>query len=294
MAIWRDIAVWRGPTSQKTVGGMSEIRGLVIHIAEGSYEGTIQWQKGPNNVSSHFVLDLDGTLAQVIDTADAAWTQRAGNGHWLSVECAGFTPNALKAAQVATLAKLFAKIHIECGVPLQMAINPLGHGLGHHSMGTNGHNNPTDTWTGPTWGHELCPGPAIVAQKPAILARATAIVGGTTVPPATGGDEMAFRDDPDAMALVKRVEALFLGEPTAEFAPKPGDPMRHEPNSVLKLLNDIKAAVGKAPALPAVNFDAAALAAALGPAVEAALAKPAVLAAIAKAVNDEEAKRQAA
>jgi hypothetical protein len=34
----------------------------------------------------------------MVDTDRTAWTQRAGNGEWLSVECAGFTPNPLTPA----------------------------------------------------------------------------------------------------------------------------------------------------------------------------------------------------
>jgi len=203
MARWTDLAEWRGPTVNCGDGDqypnegedrMREQRGLVIHIAEGYYEGTIGYQKNPGvNVSSHFVVSdgakgqgRDGDIAQVVDTDIAAWTQRAGNGHWLSVECAGFTPHPLTAAQVESVAQLFARAHREYGVPLQIAYNPNGRGLGHHSMGTNGHSVPTDNWTGPTWGHEDCPGPAIVAQKPAIVARAIQIV--------SGGDDVSAAD----------------------------------------------------------------------------------------------------
>lgn len=194
MAHWTDLATWRGPTSNQG-GPMLEVRGLIIHIAEGSYEGTIAWQKNPaSDVSSHFVTDYDGGMAQVVDTDVTAWTQRAGNGHWLSVENAGHTPNALTAAQCEAVAKLLARAHVAYGVPLQVATNPNGRGLGHHSMGTNGGSVPTDTWTGATWGHEDCPGPAIVAQKQSIVDRAARLVAG-------GGDGMVqmlvrFSDDP--------------------------------------------------------------------------------------------------
>jgi hypothetical protein len=169
---------------------MVEQRGMVIHIAAGYFLGTIAWQKGPDNdVSSNFVVagprDVkygirDGQIAQVVDTSMAAWTQRAGNGHWDSVECSGFVGDSLSAAQMESIAQLFARGHREHGWRLSIATDPNGYGLGHHSMGTNG---PTDDWTGPQWGHELCPGPKIIAQKPAILARAIQIVNG-------GGDDM--------------------------------------------------------------------------------------------------------
>lgn len=192
MARWTDLATWRGPTPNCGDGDqypnegddrMREHRGLVIHIAEGYFEGTIAYQKNPDaNVSSHFVLSdgakgqgADGELAQVVDTDITAWTQRSGNGHWLSVECAGFTPNPLTAAQCESVAQLLARAHRVYGVPLQLATNPDGRGLGHHSMGCN--------WPSGAWGHCDCPGPAIIAQKPAILARAIEIANGDDVEP---------------------------------------------------------------------------------------------------------------
>jgi N-acetylmuramoyl-L-alanine amidase len=184
--IWTDIAEWRGPTPNHS-GAMLEQRGVVVHIAEGSYEGTISWCKNPDsNVSCHFVVAADGRIAQVADTDVTVWTQIAGNGHWISVENEGHTPNPLTPAQVDANARILAKAHQVYGAPLQLAFDPTGRGLGHHSMGTDGHDNPTDTWTGPTWGHTDCPGPAIYSQKPAIVARAVEL---------TEGGDMASADD---------------------------------------------------------------------------------------------------
>lgn len=186
MVRWPDLAEWRGPTVNQGPA-MVEQRGLVVHIAEGFYEGTIAWQKkSGTSVSSHFVLAgpqdsprgvPDGKLAQVVDLDVAAWTQRAGNGHWVSVECSGFTPNKLSAAQCESIAQLMARGHRDLGWPLTLAGNPDGKGLGFHSMGT-----PSNGWTGPTWGHEDCPGPNIIAQLPAILERAKQIVRGDDMP----------------------------------------------------------------------------------------------------------------
>jgi hypothetical protein len=188
MGRWTNLATWRGPTRNSGDGDsrlteaadqMREHRGLVIHIAEGYNEGTISHELNPlSHVSSHFVVGdgaknqgRDGVIEQIVDTDIAAWTQRAGNGRWLSVECAGFTPHALTAAQCESVAQLFARTHREYGVPLQIATSPSGRGLGHHSMGHHP-GFPDD------WGHGDCPGPAIIAQKPAILARAIDIVNG--------------------------------------------------------------------------------------------------------------------
>lgn len=172
MAKWSDLAVWRGPTSNQG-GKMVEVRGVVLHIAEGSYEGTIAWQKNPSSdVSSHFVKGrVDGEEAQIVDTSTTAWTQKAGNGHWLSIENAGSVPDKLSASQVEFAAQILAKAHKVYDVPLQVTDDPDGRGLGHHSMGANP-GSPDD------WGHSACPGKNIIAQKPAIVARAKEIVEG--------------------------------------------------------------------------------------------------------------------
>lgn len=187
MGRWTDLAEWQGPTLNQGPA-MVEQRGLVVHIAQGYFWGTIGYQKNPTvDVSSHFVVAgprdsaydaADGRLAQVVDTDIAAWTQRAGNGRWLSVECSGFAPqDALSAAQLESIAQLFARGHREYGWPLQVAHNPNERGLGHHSMGSS---EGTCTWRGENWGHCDCPGAKIIAQKPAIVARAIAIVSGVT------------------------------------------------------------------------------------------------------------------
>jgi hypothetical protein len=173
---WPDIATWAGPTVSEGDGDgqpgepadrRRETRGVVIHIAEGTFLGTEAWQRNrAAQVSSTFVVDVDGTIAQMVDVYDRPWTQKAGNSGWISIEFAGHTPHPLTDAQLDAAARILAKAHAVFGVPLQVATSPDGRGLGHHSMG------------GVAWGHLDCPGPAIIAQKPAIVSRALAIVNG--------------------------------------------------------------------------------------------------------------------
>ncbi|MFV2105011.1 N-acetylmuramoyl-L-alanine amidase [Micromonospora sp. LOL_015] len=177
MGIWTDLATWRGPTvnSGNGAGAFNEPEdrldahhGIVVHIADGYFEGTIAWQRNPaSRVSSHFVVAKDGRIAQMVDTEIRAWTQRAGNRTWLSIENEGFLPDRLTAPQLEANAQLLARSHLEHGVPVRNANSPRERGLGHHSMGAE---------NGFDWGHSQCPGPAIVAQKPTIVARAAQIV----------------------------------------------------------------------------------------------------------------------
>lgn len=181
MSRWGDIATWAGPAADNHGDGdwaerepadrMTGHRGLVLHIAEGTYTGTISWIRNPgSDISSHWVLAKDGRCVQLVDTDDRPWTQGAGNAEWLSVECEGYAGEALTAAQVEVCARLLARANTEYGVPLQVADSPTGRGLGWHGMG------------GAAWGgHTGCPGPRIVAQRPQIIARAAALLEGDDV-----------------------------------------------------------------------------------------------------------------
>lgn len=170
MGLWSDLAEYVGPTPNHG-GHMLEQRGMVLHIMAGTYDGSIAWGKNPQSqVSFHFaVRRSDGHIGQLLDTDVTAWTQRDGNGHWVSAENEGYLPQALTDAQVEANAKLYARGHQVYGWPLQIANSPTERGLGHHSMGAE---------NGYDWGHSSCPGEAVKAQKPAILARAIAIVNG--------------------------------------------------------------------------------------------------------------------
>lgn len=235
MARWSDLATWRGPTPNQ-VRGSSECRGLVVHIAEGSFEGTVSWCKssrGDDAVSAHFVTDTTGAIAQLVDTDDTAWTQRAGNGHWLSVENAGHTPGALTPQQVEAVAQLLTRAHRDLGVPLQVATSPNGRGLGHHSMGT-----PAEGWTGSTWGHEDCPGPAIKAQKAAIVARAQQI--------ANGDDDMTPEQWAELDNMCWRIDAITAMSPVIR-----GGALKGQPVPVVVEIVKLQAEVGALTAAPA-------------------------------------------
>jgi len=177
-------------SSPNTGGRMSGHRGLVLHIAEGYYQGTISWQMNADQryadgtrvtTSSTWIVGRDrGQWAQMVDTDTVAWAQRSGSNNWLSIELAGFTrghrlnPGGWErptAWQVEACAQLLAWAHRQHGVPLQVADSPSGRGLGYHSMGA------------PAWGHSQCPGPDIIAARGAIVARAQQIVRGVHMEP---------------------------------------------------------------------------------------------------------------
>lgn len=48
---------------------------IVIHIMDGTYEGSIAWFKNPaSDVSSHYLISKEGEMTQMVNEADTAWT----------------------------------------------------------------------------------------------------------------------------------------------------------------------------------------------------------------------------
>lgn len=163
-------ATFIGPTPNKTTDGQAEVRGLVLHIQQGTEAGSEAWFKNPAaQASAHFLNPKKGGLRQLVDTKDRAWAQASGNSHWVSIENEGFVPDKLTDSQVENAAEVLAWLHKTYDVPLQSTDDPNGRGLGWHGMG------------GSAWGgHVGCPGDSIKAQRAAIIARAKEITGGST------------------------------------------------------------------------------------------------------------------
>jgi hypothetical protein len=158
--IWSDIAQWVGPTPNHG-GAITQHLYVVEHIADGTFAGTISWQKNPSaNVSSHFIVAKDGRIAQMVDTDQQAWTQVQGNPYSISIENEGFSGDYLTDAQLQASATILQRCHAVYGIPLQVTGQVGVPGLGHHSMGYE---------SGVNWGHQFCPGEHIKAQKPTIV-----------------------------------------------------------------------------------------------------------------------------
>ncbi|MFF3557315.1 peptidoglycan-binding protein [Streptomyces tsukubensis] len=161
-------ATWKPITVNHTPGGQVAVRGVVIHIMDGTYAGTDAWFRNPEaEASSHFGTSRDGRLCQWVSTRDRAWAQAGGNRSWLSIENEGRGGDALTDAQLTRCAEVLAWAHKTYAVPLQVTSDPNSRGLGFHAMG------------GAAWGsHPSCPGSRVVAQLPEIVKRAKALVGG--------------------------------------------------------------------------------------------------------------------
>lgn len=192
---------WIGPTPNEHPDGMVEVRGLVLHIQQGYESGSEAWFKNPSaQASAHFLNPKAGQLRQLVDTKDRAWAEAAGNSHWVSVENEGFVPDALTPSQVENCAQLLAWLHKVYNVPLVSTDDVNGHGLGWHGMGG-------DAWGG----HPDCPGEHIKAQRGAIIARASRILGtsGPAYEPYPGASWFSIgRKSPIVAAMHARLVAV--------------------------------------------------------------------------------------
>lgn len=153
-------------------GGMVAWDGIILHIMEGTLDGSDSWFRNPQaQASAHFGIGKDGRVFQWVDTADKAWAQAQGNPRNISIENEGNAGDSLTAAQLERNAEILAWAHEVHGVPLMLNDDPNARGLGWHGMG------------GALWGgHTGCPGPTIKAQRPWIINRAEAILNPQPVP----------------------------------------------------------------------------------------------------------------
>lgn len=93
----------------------SSIRLVVVHVAEGSYWGTIAWFRNPRaRASAHYVVSRDERVARTVPDSHVAW--HAGNAyvnrHSLGIEHEGFTwvPWTFTDAEYRASARLTASL----------------------------------------------------------------------------------------------------------------------------------------------------------------------------------------
>lgn len=150
------------PLQNFTADGMDAYDGVVLHIMEGTLEGSQSWFNNPTSqASSHFGVGKSGEIRQWVDTKDRAWAEMAGNRRWISIEHEGHSGDSLTPAQLASTASIVKWCHDTHGIPLQISDSPDTKGLGWHGMGGN-----------PWGGHFNCPGDPIKNQRQEILAHA--------------------------------------------------------------------------------------------------------------------------
>jgi hypothetical protein len=94
LAAWRPAASCNYTNSNRET--FYDVRKIVIHVAEGSYSGTISWfENCAAGASAHYVVSRKGGVAQCVRDEDIAW--HAGwwdtNTHSIGIEHAGYIDN---------------------------------------------------------------------------------------------------------------------------------------------------------------------------------------------------------
>lgn len=150
-----------------------DIRWYIVHVAQGSAEGTINWFQNPDaNVSAHYVADHEtGSLTQQLDESDIGW--HAGNWpynqHSLGIEHSGWVNQTNYTDELyAASASLARWAGTEYGFPKRVrryeiapcdALTGDGGIIGHDQIpnpndcsqpgGISGHTDPGSLWN---WG----------------------------------------------------------------------------------------------------------------------------------------------
>lgn len=156
-------------------------RGFCLHVAVSNAPAL----RPGSNATWHFYLPKQGQAIQYVDLDYVAYAQLDGNPTMVSAESQGGMVDADREPwtdnQCEWAARILAHLHRTEGTPLQVMPDsrPESRGLGYHRLGVD----PWRVAGGERWSSsrgKLCPGAAKIAQVPSIVARAAALVNGTT------------------------------------------------------------------------------------------------------------------
>ena len=134
---------------------ISSVDYIVIHVAQGSFWGAVNWLRNPSaHGSSHYVVSMGGDVVQLVSTSNTAWhaghrgynRRSIGIEHEGWVERGGFTDEMYRAS-----AQVTAWVAARAGVPIDRE-----HIIGHHEVpdpkgdgtfgGAHGHTDPGPHW----------------------------------------------------------------------------------------------------------------------------------------------------
>jgi hypothetical protein len=150
-AVWRP--AYRGNYTNANRGA-AKIDIIVIHVAQGSYSGTINWfQDRRANASAHYVVSRNGRVAQCVHNEDIAWHA----GHWrtntksIGIEHAGYIGNrrSFTRRMYRSSARLSAQLSRRFNIPADRR-----HIIGHNQVpgcpgpggGVSCHRDPGRYW----------------------------------------------------------------------------------------------------------------------------------------------------
>lgn len=127
--------------------GSNGIDKIVIHVTQGSYEGSLAWFQNPDaGVSAHYTIkSSNGEVAQSVREADIAW--HAGNWEYnqtsVGIEHEGFVDESewFTDEMYESSAKLAADVAAEYDIPVDR-----DHIIGHNEVPGATHTDPGQHW----------------------------------------------------------------------------------------------------------------------------------------------------
>jgi hypothetical protein len=221
-----------------------KIVGAIDHSIVGSAASALNYFRTGTSLESHFIIDLDGTIYQLVDTARSADANRRANRFirggkavgYASIETAdrGDPDNQeWTSAQVDALVRLHVWLQKTHGFVAQKCKTTTGDGFGYHTL----FGAPSD-WTPVA---KTCPGRARIAQwNETVLPRTLEAIKAPSGPTPTGGFLMALSSDAQkkvasdvAFSALKVAHAVNLLDP-------PDDEKGPIPDRIIESLSRIE------------------------------------------------------
>jgi hypothetical protein len=124
----------------------SSLQLVVVHVAEGSFRGTVRWFRNPRaRASTHYVVGRDGSVAQMIRDDEVAW--HAGNGwvnaHSIGIEHEGYAgiEGTISDIEYRTSARIAARLLRRYRLPADRR-----HLIGHNEVPDPNHRGRFGGW----------------------------------------------------------------------------------------------------------------------------------------------------
>ncbi|MGY4914835.1 peptidoglycan-binding protein [Streptomyces sp. 900116325] len=128
-----------------TVGRTATIDKVIIHVTQGSYEGSIKWFQDPKaEVSAHYVVrSSDGQITQTVRDSDTAYHAKQANASALGIEHEGYIddPSWFTDTMYRASAALTRALCDKYGIPKDRA-----HIIGHDEAPGTDHTDPGRYW----------------------------------------------------------------------------------------------------------------------------------------------------
>lgn len=129
-------------------GRRPQTTGIVIHVNDGTFDGTISWfSGGSGGVGAHVEVGFD-RVWQLADLDAKCWHAVDANAFSIGIEHAGYGRTRAE--------------WLNAGHELAYSANRSSWILHHYRLGPPryGHNIWPHSWGGVAWGNHACPGPA--------------------------------------------------------------------------------------------------------------------------------------